>query len=577
MLSILSSFFTDAVHCRQFSSVIYEDRRAYSSGWAPYTGDEAGQLHDSVTAASASTNVTLTGVNEDDDAEKSDDERIEDESIVTKVDGEEGLLILSPTRSRKNEWMYRRPSELDGLPFWGILDMYSGGGYLIPLKGSRKSITDHLIQLKNNSWIDTRTRAVFAEFSVYNAQVNLFAVVTMVAELQPGGGVVPNYRIDVVRLMRYHQGFGLFVILCEVTYVAFILYFTVREFKNAKQSGREYFKSYWNWAEMLVIFFSYIGMWLYVTRMILTNRILKVFDRTKGNGYIKLQYVASIDEFFGYIIAFTIFIGILKFIRLLRFNKRMGILYSTLAQCSKDLKSFCIVFCVVFFAFVQMFYLLFGLHMKDFGSFINSAETTFGMMTGKFDFDAMVRASPVIGPLAFFVFVLIASIVLLNIFLTLIISAFETVKHDVMKQNNEYEVVDFMMKKVKEMLGIDTSSCAPESLKQEMKHAHFDDTMSTLMNQFDSFLDFVNQHYYDGKLECTRDESKKMARVRSAFTRQRRYGYRRASRQVTSTDLPDDTAGALNSIDTRRVVPQVSLLDWSEVAPADDETGHTRF
>lgn len=569
ILSVLSSFFTDAAHCRQFSSVIYEDRKEYSTGWMPYTGEVLMNV-------SSSTQVSSIEKNDDDDIVKDDEGKIEDESIVTKVDGEDGLVILSPTRSRKNEWMYRRPSELDGLPFWGILDMYSGGGFLVPLKGSRKSITDNLIQLKNNSWIDSRTRAVFAEFSVYNAQVNLFAVVTIVAEIQPGGGVVPNYRIDVVRLMRYHQGFGLFVILCELTYVAFIIYFTIREVKNAKVSGKQYFKSYWNWAEMLVIFFSYIGMWLYVTRMLLTNRILKIFDRTKGNGYIKLQYVSSIDEFFGYIIAFTIFIGILKFIRLLRFNKRMGILYSTLAQCSKDLKSFCIVFCVVFFAFVQMFYLLFGLHMKDFGSFINSAETTFGMMTGKFDFDSMVRASPIIGPLAFFVFVLIASIVLLNIFLTLIISAFETVKHDVMKQNNEYEVVDFMMKKVKEMIGIDTSSATPE-LKEELKQAKFDDSLTSLLGKFDSFLDFINQYYYDGKLETGKDENKKMARVRSAFTRQRRYGYRRASRQVTRTDLPDDTGARTNSIDARRIVPQVSLLDWSEVAPGDDETGHTRF
>lgn len=569
ILSILSSFFSDAAHCRKFSSVIYEDRKAYSSAWTPYSE----LIVEKGVNETYPTGIEDRSVSKSDDDIKyeEDDGVVKDESIATKIPGED-IVILSPTRSKKTEWMYRRPSELDGLPYWGILDMYSGGGYLVPLKGSRKSIIDQLQVLKNNSWIDSRTRAVFAEFSVYNAQVNLFGVVTILAEFQPGGGVIPNFRIDVVRLMRYHQGFGLFVILCELTYVAFILYFTVREFKTAKQSGKEYFNSYWNWAEMLVIFFSYVGMWLYVTRMLLTNRILKVFDRTKGNGYIKLQYVSSIDEFFGYIIAFTIFIGILKFIRLLRFNKRMGILYSTLAQCSKDLKSFCIVFCVVFFAFVQMFYLLFGLHMKDFGSFVNSAETTFGMMTGKFDFDSMVKASPVLGPIAFFVFVLIASIVLLNIFLTLIISAFETVKHDVMKQNNEYEIVDFMMRKVKEMIGIDTSS-TPELLKAELKQAKVEDQISGLIWKMDQFLDKINEHYFDGKLESGKEEVKKMARVRSAFTRQRRYGYRRASKQVMAHDVP----AAESSIEPVRMVPQVSLLDWMEVAPGGDEPGHTRF
>lgn len=228
-------------------------------------------------------------------------------------------------------------------------------------------------------------------------------------------------------------------------------------------------RSPWNWAEMIVIILSYIAMSLYIYRMILTNTILKIFDRTKGNGYIKLQYVTSIDETFGYIISFTIFIGILKFIRLLRFNKRMGLLYSTLAQCSHDLKSFTIVFLVVFTGFVQMFHLLFGIHMSDFASFVNSAETTFGMMTGKFNFDAMVRASPIIGPIGFFLFVLVASMVLLNIFLTLIISAFETVKHDIAKQSNEYEIVDFTIRKLKEMFGLESYSTLTDEMTQELK------------------------------------------------------------------------------------------------------------
>ena len=47
---------------------------------------------------------------------------------------------------------------------------------------------------------------------------------------------------------------------------------------------------------MIVIALSYIAISLYVYRMVLTNTILKIFDRTKGNGYIKLQYVTSIDE-----------------------------------------------------------------------------------------------------------------------------------------------------------------------------------------------------------------------------------------------------------------------------------------
>lgn len=342
--------------CRAFSNMINEDRKSYLAGWV-------GESEHSYV----------------------------NESLPLSKGG-----FLNPSRSKKDEWNYRSPSELDGLPFLGEvlsstkhcnatfiirlikfyfagkLDVYSGGGYVLPLKGSRQELWTHIEKLISNNWIDERTRAVVAEFSVYNAQANLFGIVSCVLEFQPGGGIIPNFRIDVIRLMRYHQGFGLFVILCEMFYLGFIIYFTIREFKFWKQQGRIYLKSYWNWAEIFVIIMSYLAVGLYIYRLILTNHILSVFDQTHGNGYVKLQYVSAVDEMFGYLLAFIMFVAILKFIKLLRFNKRMGILYATLSQCSKDLKSFSIVFSIVFFAFVQMFYILFGLTMKEFSTFVVS-------------------------------------------------------------------------------------------------------------------------------------------------------------------------------------------------------------
>lgn len=257
--------------------------------------------------------------------------------------------------------------------------------------------------------------------------------------------------------------------------------------------------------ELSVISLSITGLILYIQRAIITSRILKFFNATHGNAYIKMQIVAALDELFGYIIAFTVFIAIIKFIRILRFNKRMGFLYSTLAQCSHDLKSFLIVFVIVFFAFVQMFSLLFGLHMLDFSSLVNSAETSFGMMTGKFDFESMCNAQPILGPLAFFIFILMAPMVLLNIFLTLIISAFETVKHDLMKQNNEFEIMDFALNKFKAMLGFGGTEDYGPLERQEDKLNAIEETLNNFPDKIDQMLLYLNDAYYEGKLELNRE------------------------------------------------------------------------
>lgn len=119
--------------CRAFSNIINEDRMSYLVGWR----GESEQSY----------------VNE---------------SLPLSKKG-----FLNPSASKKDEWNYRSPKELDGLPFIGKLDMYSGGGYVLPLKGSRQDLWTRIEQLRRQDWIDERTRAVIAEFSVYNAQVRI--------------------------------------------------------------------------------------------------------------------------------------------------------------------------------------------------------------------------------------------------------------------------------------------------------------------------------------------------------------------------------------------------------------------
>lgn len=65
--------------CRSFSNVINEDRKSYKVGWS-YESE-------------------MSYINE---------------SLPMSRSGR-----LNPSKSKKDEWNYRKPSELDGLPFWG--------------------------------------------------------------------------------------------------------------------------------------------------------------------------------------------------------------------------------------------------------------------------------------------------------------------------------------------------------------------------------------------------------------------------------------------------------------------------
>jgi len=75
-------------------------------------------------------------------------------------------------------WVYQTADELGGSVHHGRLAVYHGGGYVQDLLGDNSSVVlDVINELRRNDWFDRGTRAVFIDFSLYNANVNLFCVV----------------------------------------------------------------------------------------------------------------------------------------------------------------------------------------------------------------------------------------------------------------------------------------------------------------------------------------------------------------------------------------------------------------
>ncbi len=159
------------------------------------------------------------------------------------------------------------------------------------------------------------------------------------------------------------------------------------------------------------------------------------------------------DEAFGFVLACVVFLATVKFIKMLKFNRRMGMLGDTIRISAKDFKYFSITFLIYFMAFCQAAYLLFGKLLPSYGSFIGAIESLFAFALGSFDFYEFQAADPVLGPAFFFMYVGIVYIGLMGMFLTIINDAFAQVKENSDLQSNDYEIVDFIWRKFKGVFG----------------------------------------------------------------------------------------------------------------------------
>ncbi|KAK6019651.1 hypothetical protein OSTOST_14709, partial [Ostertagia ostertagi] len=89
------------------------------------------------------------------------------------------------------------------------------------LQGPTSDLIAKLKKLQDENWIDKNTRAIFVEFSMFNAQVNYFSVIQLTIEIPAEGYLLPSSWIESVRLMRSHGGDGKVNVLFETLYIAY--------------------------------------------------------------------------------------------------------------------------------------------------------------------------------------------------------------------------------------------------------------------------------------------------------------------------------------------------------------------
>ncbi|ESP04059.1 hypothetical protein LOTGIDRAFT_110316, partial [Lottia gigantea] len=351
-------------------------------------------------------------------------------------------------------WVYQNSVQLKNAPYVANIATYKGGGYVALTKRQLCRTRKVVETLKKQDWLDLRTRAVFLEFTVYNPNSNLFGSAVLVAEFTALGRAFTRTEFKVFRLLSYIGAWGVVVVLFEVVYACFTLFFFIQCIKKVKKNKMKYFKDFWSLLEFVLLTFAVTVIAMYAFKHILTNLAFDaLFDR-ESDGFVNFQSVALYDETYGYMMSFVVFLATIQFLKLLQFNQKMNMLGDTIRVATKDLKVFSISFLLYFFTFTATAYLLFGPAMATYNSLIGAAESMFAFALGSFDFESMADTQRILGPIFFFLFIGVVYIGLMSIFLTIIGEAFTRVKEDVTLRTNEYEIVDFMWKRFKALLGL---------------------------------------------------------------------------------------------------------------------------
>lgn len=342
-------------------------------------------------------------------------------------------------------WTHHTAEQLSESSYWGKLGLYDGSGYYEDLGPSYEVAEERIATLKQNFWIRRATRIVLVDFTVYNANVNLFSIVKFVLELPATGGVWPTADIHSMNLLRYVDSWDYFVLICEILFGCFTVYYLCEEIVEITRQRLTYVQSFWNLLDFSILTMSIVCIGFSVFRSVLVDSMLKKL-MTDPDHYPPFGILAIWQIHYNNMVAALVFLCWIKVLKYLSFNRTMAQLSTTLSKCAKDVGGFGLMFCIVFMAYAQLGYLLFGAQLHDFSKFHLSVFTLLRLILGDFDFDAMRQSSRIMGPVFFVSYVFVVFFILLNMFLAIISDTYSDVKEELHKEPEPHELTVFLGK-----------------------------------------------------------------------------------------------------------------------------------
>ncbi|XP_056621432.1 polycystic kidney disease protein 1-like 2 [Triplophysa dalaica] len=361
-------------------------------------------------------------------------------------------LNVNDSKTLLQPWQYQSQAKLRSNPVWGSVALYKGGGFVVDLGSDQQNASRLLQYLFNNSWLDVYTRAVFVEFTVYNANVNLFCIVTLMFETTGVGAFQDRSEVQSVHLYQSTGGFHVFIMASEAIYFLFILYYMFVQGKLMRQQKWAFFRSKWNLLELAIIILSWSALSVFVKRTILGNRDIEYYQNNKDL-FVSFSETAAADAVLGYLIAFLVLLATIKLWHLLRLNPKLHMITSTLQRAWADISGFIVVMTIMFLAYSIACNLMYGWRLYSYRSLLQAGQTIIRLQLGIFNYDEVLDYNPILGACLFGSCIIFMTFVVLNLFISVILVAFsEEQLHPT--PSEEEEIVDLMLTKIYSLFGI---------------------------------------------------------------------------------------------------------------------------
>ncbi len=324
-------------------------------------------------------------------------------------------------------------------------------------------------------------------------------------EFLPSGNMIKSMRFSPLNLLSFSQGVYTFNMICSIVYMIIVFLMMCNEIRKIIKLRKEYLSEFWSYVDWLVIAFSWAAFTIFLYRLYssytITDSFKTLLKTGKSKKYINLQNVQNWNEILDILFGFLSALATIKFFQILSFSDTISLLSKTLKRGTSELLNFAFIFLIIWMAFVQLMFLIFYQKLPGFASMISSMETAFGILLGKFDALSLVNSVPYYGVIIFTSYNILFVFILLGMFVTILMDAFEATRKEPKNTISEHDVFKFIANKFVSLIPFTKTAKKGELAMFPDRAMKYLDTVDSLTLRTDQLLKKVEIIADDKKLK----------------------------------------------------------------------------
>eukprot|EP00931_Biecheleriopsis_adriatica_P119027 TRINITY_DN94318_c0_g1_i1.p1 TRINITY_DN94318_c0_g1~~TRINITY_DN94318_c0_g1_i1.p1 ORF type:complete len:787 (-),score=127.85 TRINITY_DN94318_c0_g1_i1:188-2305(-) len=311
--------------------------------------------------------------------------------------------------------------------------------------------------LEAKEWLDAKTRHVKVSFLSYHADYDLLTVTNVNFMFSRTGRAWKDVCFQTAFLYPYSD---MTILAWEILFFGCVTFIFLSEtidvlmgLKRSKCKFRAFlsdYLSFWNFVDWVSVLAGFVIMGMWIRQCIQSAKIQKSLEQFAERGVCtgdsptfeydecvkaSANLHADADVLSQQLRYSNIFMGIYPLCIMLRLFKafshqpRLAVVTNSLSASAGDLSHFCIVFLSIFSSYAFMAIAIFGQDVQEFATFSIACMTLFRICMGDFDIHELeMKAGRLISAIFFVSFMLISTMLLLNMLIAIIMDVYSQQK-----------------------------------------------------------------------------------------------------------------------------------------------------